>query len=86
MAETLLVPGYEAALVALGCTVGRIAVFLVAGVCARSKITLFLALIACALVLWWHKGERPKTATRAVAESSAAAGSSPSPGAARARV
>jgi SecD/SecF fusion protein len=42
--------------------------------------------IACALVLWWHKGERPKTATRAVAETSAAAGSSPSPGAARARV
>ena len=38
--------------------------------------------IACALVLWWHKGERPKTATRAVAESSAA--SSP-PGVARAR-
>ena len=32
--------------------------------------------IACALVLWWHKGERPKTATRAVAESSGA-GSAP---------
>jgi SecD/SecF fusion protein len=29
--------------------------------------------IACALVLWWHKGERPKTATRAVAESSSGA-------------
>ena len=42
--------------------------------------------IACALVLWWHKGERPKTATRAVAESSAAAGPSPGAAAARARV
>jgi SecD/SecF fusion protein len=31
--------------------------------------------IACALVLWWHKGERPKTAVRAAAETSAAAGS-----------
>jgi SecD/SecF fusion protein len=28
--------------------------------------------IACALVLWWHKGERPKTSTRTSAEPSAA--------------
>ncbi len=40
--------------------------------------------IACALVLWWHKGERPSTAPRAVAESSAATGAAA--GAARARV
>jgi preprotein translocase SecF subunit len=42
--------------------------------------------IACALVLWWHKGERPSTAPRAVEESSAASGPSQSAGAARARV
>ncbi|MGA2544729.1 MAG: protein translocase subunit SecD [Verrucomicrobiota bacterium] len=42
--------------------------------------------IACALVLWWHKGERPTTAPRAVAESSAATSPSQGAGAARARV
>jgi preprotein translocase SecF subunit len=41
--------------------------------------------IACALVLWWHKGERPKTAPKAVTESAATAGSSAGAGA-RARV
>ncbi|MGD0411617.1 MAG: protein translocase subunit SecD [Verrucomicrobiota bacterium] len=41
--------------------------------------------IACALVLWWHKGERPKTAVRAAAESSAATASTPGAAAARAR-
>jgi SecD/SecF fusion protein len=40
--------------------------------------------IACALVLWWHKGERPSTAPRAVEGSSGATGSSVS-AAARAR-
>jgi SecD/SecF fusion protein len=41
--------------------------------------------IACALVLWWNKGERPKTATRVVAESAAAAGANAGSGAPAAR-
>ena len=42
--------------------------------------------IACALVLWWHKGERPKTAPKAVTESAATTGASASAAAVRARV
>ena len=42
--------------------------------------------IACALVLWWHKGERPKTAPKAVTESAATTGSGAAAGAVRARV
>jgi preprotein translocase subunit SecF len=42
--------------------------------------------IACALVLWWHKGELPTTAPRAaVAEASAAPRPASGAGAARAR-
>ncbi|MGA2557819.1 MAG: protein translocase subunit SecD, partial [Verrucomicrobiota bacterium] len=43
--------------------------------------------IACALVLWWHKGERPSTAPRvAAAEAAAASNTSPGASPARARV
>jgi SecD/SecF fusion protein len=35
--------------------------------------------IACALVLWWHKGERPKTATQVSMQPSGAARSTPAP-------
>jgi len=43
--------------------------------------------IACALVLWWHKGERPSTAPRVgAAESAAASNTSPGASPARARV
>jgi SecD/SecF fusion protein len=38
--------------------------------------------IACALVLWWHKGERPKTATQ-VSMQTAGAGAKPAPAPAR---
>jgi len=41
--------------------------------------------IACALVLWWNKGERPKTAAQAVAGPSSAGGASPAAAAAAAR-
>jgi preprotein translocase SecF subunit len=41
--------------------------------------------IACALVLWWHKGERPKTGMQSLPQSAAAAGSSPAASAAAAR-
>jgi SecD/SecF fusion protein len=43
--------------------------------------------IACALVLWWHKGERPKTGAQAMVQTSAGGGSSAAPtAAARTRV
>jgi SecD/SecF fusion protein len=40
--------------------------------------------IACALVLWWHKGERPRAATQVTMES-AASGAAPKPNPAPAR-